>query len=115
LICCNASCPDKGSKENGEAQIISALHLLLKLFGGLWIAILTVVLLTINAAAFAIQLALQSSALTRSDMSVHPGKSLVGSDPCFSCFEASSFATGQLAAADALIDALLLVTFSRID
>jgi hypothetical protein len=87
----------------------------LKLFVGLWIAFLTVVLLTINAAAFAIQLALQSSALTRSDMSVHPGKSLVGSDPCFTCFEASGFATGQLAAPDALIDALLLVTFSRID
>ena len=111
----NADYPDETSKENGEVQIIFCPSPSLGLIDLLWIAVLTIVLLTINAAAFAIQLALQSSALSRSNSPVRPGKSHIRSDPSLSSFESSGFATSQLAAADALVDALLLVTFSRVD
>jgi hypothetical protein len=57
------------------------------------IAILPVVLLAVDAPAFAIQLSIEASTLAWAEIAIGPGESLVYLDPCKSRFEPSGFAS----------------------
>ena len=83
--------------------------------GVLWVAILTVVFLVVDCAAFAVQFAIEARSLTQRDHAVAPGESFVDSDSCKSCFEPRGFAAGQFAATDALADALLFAALAVVD
>ena len=81
----------------------------------LWVAILTIVFLVVDCAAFAVQFAIESGTFTWRDHAVAPGESFVGSDPRESCFKARGFAAGQFAATDALADALVFAALAVVD
>jgi hypothetical protein len=74
----------------------------------LWVAILTIVFLVVDCAAFTVQFALESRSFMRRNFSIAARESFVDFDPRKSCFKPRGFAAGQLAATDALADALLL-------
>src|SRR5690349_5137861 len=78
-------------------------------------AILTVMLLPVDPAAFAIQFALEPRAFARADSAAaHSGESFVGSNSRHVCFESCGFSTCQLAAANPLIDSLLFAVLALI-
>jgi hypothetical protein len=76
--------------------------------GVLWVAILTIVFLVVDCAAFAVQFALETRAFTRCDFPIAARESFVDFDPRKSRFKPRGFAASQLAATYALADALLL-------
>ena len=79
------------------------------------LANLPVVLLTVDAAAFTIQVVVDSSTFAWADIAIGPSVSLIYPGPCEPCLEPAGFAPSQLAAPYALIDPLLLIVLASID
>jgi len=78
-------------------------------------AVLSVVLLTIDRAALAIELAVKPFAFTKADVAIRSSESFVHSNSCHSRFEPLGFAPRKLAASDALIDSSLFSVLAPVN